>query len=431
MKRSFDKRGMNAHRVLRRIGAARWWRRRATAPTRARVVIIGGKGLPDVSGAGGVERGIEQLTRRLERLGVPCIVYERAARAGWRRAGRTLVRQLPFVDRKNHASWTHSLLAAWDYLACRRRGDVLHVHNVQNAFVSVLFRALGHRVVFHLHGQEWRVAKWGRGMALFMKLSLPPMLASANVVATVCAPSRRLLAKRFPGKAHQVIHVPNGVPDSAMSPCDQTVLSENGLVGGEYFLYAGRLVPQKRIELCIRALSASGLPYPLVIAGSVSHSSEYARRLEREVAECGLSGRVRFVGQIGWTRLLCLYVNCRAVVHPSDSEGCSNTLLESVASSACVICTDLPENRAILGNAALYVAPGDSLAVARAMCALESDEVWRRHRRLTGARQHQLETWDDVTQTFMRLYWPEQAQPAPTDPDRLTILTRTVGEGQA
>ena len=127
-----------------------------------------------------------------------CLVYERGPRPGWCREGRTLVRRLPFVDRKNHVYWSHVGLSVLDYLAYRRRGDVLHVHNVQNSWLCPLFKALGHRVVFHVHGQEWRVAKWGRSMSLFMRLSILPMLLFADVVVTVCEESRRLLAARCP-----------------------------------------------------------------------------------------------------------------------------------------------------------------------------------------------------------------------------------------
>jgi glycosyltransferase involved in cell wall biosynthesis len=390
---------------------------------RPRVVILGAKGLPGVDATGGVERGVEQLTNRLARVGVRCIVYERADRRGWRRTGRTLVRQLPFLDSKNHACWTHTVLASLDYLGYRRRHDVIHLHNVQNASLSVLFRLLRHRVIFHMHGQEWRVAKWGPVMSFFMKLSVPPMMATANVIATVCAPSRRLLAARFPWSARRIVLVPNGLPvPTGPSVDEDLVLNEYGLTARRYFLYSGRLVPQKRVELVIRALAQSRLPYPLVIAGAGSHSTGYVRRLHDEVQACGLTAQVQFVGQLEWTRLLPLYVNCRAVVQPSDSEGCSNTLLEAVAATACVICTDLPENRAVMGSAALYTARGDSRALAAAMETLQSEQTLDRLRSLTSERQRLLHTWDDIAEQFLNLYWPLRGPRDERSAERVPVM---------
>ena len=156
----------------------------------------------------------------------------------------------------------------------------------------------------------------------------------------------------------------------------------------------------------MQALAASGSGYPLVVAGVGSHSTSYVTMLETEARRYGLVDRVCFVGQLDWERLLCLYASCRALVHPSDSEGCSNTLLEAIASGACVICTDLPENHALLGSAGLYIARGDVAGLATELRALECDETLAAGRRMVAAQQQRLRSWDDVAREFLGIYWP-------------------------
>jgi glycosyltransferase involved in cell wall biosynthesis len=399
-------------------------------PPRRRVVVLGAKGFPEVAGAGGVERGVEHLTACLTRLGVSCVVYERASHRGWRRRDRTVVRQLPFLDRKNHALWSHALLSALDYLAHRRRDDVIHVHNIGAAFLCPLFRALGHRVVFHLHGREWRARKWGRGMALFMKVSVLPMLLGSHVVVSVCRESCRVLGGRFPWAARRIVHVPNGLPEweRPSGAVQAAVLDACGVAGRRFFLYGGRLVPQKRVELAIQALRASGSDCVLVVAGGGSHSADYVDALEAEVRRCGLGDRVRFVGYLRREQLQALYLNCRAVVLPSDSEGCSNTLLEAIASEACVVCTDLPENRAVLGAAGLYVPPGDAAALARTLRALEDGTMAAERRGLVAARRRFLASWDDVAVEFLGLYWPLGAGAAAANRPAYRRFTGLAGE---
>jgi glycosyltransferase involved in cell wall biosynthesis len=373
-----------------------------------RVIVNGAKGFPHIAAAGGVERFVEQIAKRLAESGVGCLVYERAPRAGWRREGRTLVRQLPFLDRKNHAHWSHSLLSVVGYLGYRRRADILHIHNIQNAWMCALFRVLGHRVVFHLHGPEWRVAKWGRSMSLFMRLSVVPMLLFADVVMTVCEESRRLLSTRFPWWARRIIHLPNGLPElqRPAATASESVLRAYGLESGRFLLYAGRLVPQKRVELIIQALAAPGSDDSLVLAGAESYSASYVAMLKAETRRCGVTDRVIFVGQLDWERLLCLYASCRALVQPSDSEGCSNTLLEAIAVGTSVICSDLPENRALLGSAGIYVARGDVAGLASALRGLENEEAVAEHRRMVAAQRRRLPSWDEIAEELFRLYWP-------------------------
>jgi len=400
-------------------------RRARRRRSRGRVVVFGAKGFPQVDAAGGVERGVQHLTQRLASFGVDCLVYERSPRRSWRREGRVLLRGLPFINKKHQVYWSHTCLSVLDYLAYRRRDDVVHVHNINNSWLCALFRALGHRVVFHLHGQEWRAAKWGPIMSLSMRLSIP-MVLFADIVVTVCEESRRLLANLFPWRAMRIICIPNGLPGAARSATShETLLAHLGLAPGGFFLSAGRLVPQKRVELLVRALAESGSRFSLIVAGVGSHSTAYVTRLEEVVRRCGVADRVHFVGQLDWEQLLYLYTNCRAVVHPSDHEGCSNTLLEAIECHACVVCTDLPENRALLGDAGLYTARGDVDGLAATLRALECDGIVAERQRMIGAQQRRLRSWDEIAVEFHSIYWPRPIDRRVTAPQPASAPDQT------
>jgi glycosyltransferase involved in cell wall biosynthesis len=284
----------------------------------------------------------------------------------------------------------------------------VHVHNILNSWLCLPLRLLGHRVLFHLHGQEWRAAKWGPMMSLLMRLSILPMVYGAHVVVTVCEESRRLLSARFPRRATRIVCIPNGLPGPTRSATRSHApfLADHGLAPDAFFLFAGRLVPQKRVELIVQALALSGSSFPLVLAGTGSYSTGYVATLEAEVRRRGLDGRVFFLGQLDWEQLRHLYANCRAVVHPSDSEGCSNTLLEAIATGTCVVCSDLPENRSLLGDAGLYIGRGDVDGLATTLRALEREGSVAERRRMVVARQRRLRSWDEIAPEFHRMYWP-------------------------
>jgi glycosyltransferase involved in cell wall biosynthesis len=262
-------------------------------------------------------------------------------------------------------------------------------------------------------------------MSWTMRLSIP-MALCADVVVTVCEDSRRLLANLFPWRAKRIICIPNGLPGAARpAPADEALLADLGLTRGRFFLCAGRLVPQKRVELIVQALAASGSRCSLIVAGVGSHSAAYVTMLKEEVRRCRVADRVHFVGQLDWEQLLCLYTNCRAVVHPSDHEGCSNTILEAIECHACVVCTDLPENRALLGDAGLYVAHGDVDGLAATLCALERETIAAERQGMIVAQQRRLRSWDDIAVEFHRIYWPRQIDRSRTAPQPASALART------
>ena len=368
--------------------------------------MFGAKGFPGVPATGGIERVVEQLTAALGRRGVRCLVYERASRAGWRRVGRTLVRQLPFLDRRNLAFWTHGGLALLDYLRYRDPADVVHVHGVYSAFLCVPLSLLGHRVVFHHHGTERGRTKWGRLMTFWFQLSIPLTVWCSDVIVTPSHGTRRRLAASFPRAADRIACVPNTVPDATAFE------SRNGRSRGarvtpdRFFLYVGRLVPNKRLELAIRALEwCPG--FDLVLAGEASHTEDYVAELLEEIGRRRLGARVQFIGQLAWPELRVLYASCRAVVLPSNAEECSMTLLEALSLGACIVCTDLPENRALLDDAALF-APGDPDGLGAALRATTADAVAAMYRARARVRRTQLEGWEEIGDRFLALYWPDQ-----------------------
>lgn len=101
--------------------------------------------------------------------------------------------------------------------------------------------------------------------------------------------------KRYYGRDATVIHPP--VDTAFFTP------GEGG--GGEFFLWAGRLVPYKRADLAIEAFTALGLP--LVVAGDGP---------ERDRLQAMAGPTVRLVGEVSDEVLRDYYRRSRALVFP-------------------------------------------------------------------------------------------------------------------
>jgi len=78
---------------------------------------------------------------------------------------------------------------------------------------------------------------------------------------------------------------------------------------GDYYLYAGRLISHKRVDVAINACNQ--LKRKLIVAGD---------GLERENLQKLAGDTVQFVGRITDEQLKELYANCKALIFPSDED---------------------------------------------------------------------------------------------------------------
>ncbi len=155
-----------------------------------------------------------------------------------------------------------------------------------------------------------------------------------------------------------------GLPDSA--PIVAVVSRLNELKGIEYFLEAARLVSQSFPETRF-VLVGDG------VGRNERVNGPYRESLKRLSASLGLSRRIVFAGLRSDVPELLAGVTVSVL--PSLTEGLSNTILESLATSVPVVATNVGGNPEIVvdGSTGLLVPPRDAAALAGAISALLSN----------------------------------------------------------
>lgn len=140
---------------------------------------------------------------------------------------------------------------------------------------------------------------------------------------------------------------------------------------GTGFVYAGRLSPEKGVDILIRAAALMTTDAPVLIAGDGPERS----RLERLAAEIAPQ-RVRFLGRLTRPEVADLIAGSRATIVPSRwHENQPMSILESFAARVPVIATNLGGMPELVenGQQGLVVPPDDPDALARGMELLTSD----------------------------------------------------------
>lgn len=368
--------------------------------------MLGMRGIP--STYGGIEKSVEEISVRLAARGHRVVAYCRTTYCSLRppEYGGVDLRYLPAIDTKHLEAITHSAVAT--AVALTRGYDVIHIHGTGPSLFAPVARASRAKVVVSVQGLDYQRDKWGRAASLVLRAGAWTAAHSPDATIVVS----RELEKHFEDVyGRDVIYVPNGVnlPHHAVDvpPFD--------LEPERYFLFIGRLVPEKAIHLLLEGYRRTETDFPLIVAGLPSHSDSYARQLSALAAR---DGRVRLVGPVYGAQKQALLANAYAFCQPSRLEGLPIALLEALAYSRCAIASDLPEHLEVLGGSpadSFVFRTGDVGALATALRRALNEparvaEAGRAGRSI-AERKYQ---WDSIVDRIEDVY---RSVIAPTSPD--------------
>ncbi len=167
------------------------------------------------------------------------------------------------------------------------------------------------------------------------------------------------------GFQQPILVLGNGISLPAQLPLRQTA------VGSKQILFLSRIHPVKGVIELVRAFHQAQLPavWRLVIAGP--DEGGHRERVERLIAELGLSQRVELVGAVDDQRKWQLYADADLFVLPSFTENFGLVVAEAMASALPVITTTgTPWEVLNTQHLGWWVAPEvDALAAALAAAA--------------------------------------------------------------
>ena len=169
----------------------------------------------------------------------------------------------------------------------------------------------------------------------------------------------------------------NGVTPRPVRRAD-IIRSKYGLGQGDYSLFVGRLVPEKRPDLLIKAYRELDTDKRLVIVGGSSYTDAYVDDLRRLAAR---DDRIVMPGYVYGEELDELFTNARSFVQPSALEGLPLTLLEAMGCGTPVIASDIAPHLEVVGRSrtgARLFREGDLDSLVEAFQWSEKDPVAER-----------------------------------------------------
>lgn len=150
------------------------------------------------------------------------------------------------------------------------------------------------------------------------------------------------------------------------------------------------LVRIKGLNHVLEALGAvrkSGLDFSFIVCGE----GPERETLDGIAQRCGLADRVQFAGRVPRAEITKYFAACDLLVHGALIEASGNVLLEAMAASLPIVCTDAggPAEYVRDGVTGFVVPVGDPAAMAQKVALLLSDQNLRQAQGSSG-RKHAL-----------------------------------------
>lgn len=360
-----------------------------------KIAMLGSRGIP--ARYGGSETAIEEIGWRLAEEGHRVLVYCRRhnsqTESGAYRGMERVV--LPSVHRKNWDTPSHTLLSLFDLLFHRRNVDILHFHGVGNSIFLPFLKLTRWKTVVTVDGPDWERPKWGWLAKKVLKLSARMTARLADCTITDNLVSQKLYKELF-GLSTE--YIPYGAYVTQERESDE--LARFGLEKDGYFIYVGRLIPDKGCHVLVEAFQKVKTNKKLVMVGDNPYFPKYIQQLKSTG-----DPRIIFTGYVYDRPYRQLCGNAHAYCHPLIVDGTSPQLLQAMAFGNCVIASDLPEVNDVVGDSAISFPCKDVNKLAAVIQEVaDHTELVSVHRKKAQERVQRLFNWEDVTIAHKRVY---------------------------
>jgi 1,2-diacylglycerol 3-alpha-glucosyltransferase len=371
---------------------------------------------------GGIQDSIATTARSLGHRGHQVDIYApRYAESDYRRIGAAVKerdlganvrvhrrRSLPFPSstRQSRAALPSPIAPA--VLAFRERPDVIHTHSFFGIGLEALLngRILGIPVIGTNHTT---IAGLGPHIPISVDRASTYVRWFHNRCDYVTAPSQSVFFELGLARLRRPHLVISNPIDTGLfkpgRPDERDALRAAFGLTGPTITYAGRLGPEKNIEVLLHAITLlrdHGVDAELSIAGHGSHEAI----LRRLVAELRIDRQVRFFGTLPQDELAKLLQASDAFAIMSTSETQSMVLLQAMASGLPVIAAEtraLPEF--VSAASGTLVDPHDPVRLAGALAEVLASPERRRAMGSAGRRSSEnygIETITDAWETLYR-----------------------------
>jgi glycosyltransferase involved in cell wall biosynthesis len=362
------------------------------------VAVIGIRGVP--ASYGGLETCAEYTTTYWSRGRMSVLVYCRKRHYAERpeNLGDVRLKYTPSVRCASLDTLSHTFFSIVDLLVNERHIKLVHLYNTGNAIFLPLLKLFGKKIVMSGDGLEWKREKWGFAARIAHKIGERMAVYFADEIVVDNDEVRKYYLQKYSARTSLI---PYGAKLLERDPARSAeVLAKHGLTARRYFIFVGRLVPEKCVHELIEAYNLLETDFPLVIIGDDVNRTAY-----RDQVFSRQSDRIRCLGFVYGEEYEQLLVNAAVYVSASKLEGTSPSLLAAMGARVCALVNGIEENEATTGGAACMFEKNDFESLRSRWQALVDNPEEAAAFAEKGYR-HVVEDyqWDAISERYLDLF---------------------------
>ncbi len=368
-----------------------------------KIAFIGQKGLPALSG--GVERRVEELSIRMTSEGHEIFVYVRDNYTNTKLKkykGVNLI-HLPSISTKHLDTISHTFLATIHALF--QNYDVINYQAPGPSSLCWIIKALKRKtaLIATFNCKDQNHHKWGwfaRKYLLFGEYVINRVPDKTIVVSKLL----KDYAQKKYGTDPMVITNGAKIGSNVIA----NIIKKWDLKEKKYIIYIGRLVKHKGVHYLIKAFKqledTNKLPnnFKLVIVGGGSFTDDYVEYLKLISAK---RKNIILTGNQTGDALEGLLSNAYLFVQPSEVEGLSISLLESMGHGVASLVSDIAENMEPVKNTGFSFKSKDAKDLHNKLAYLINKpyevSIAGKAAKEIAIKEH---SWDSITQKYLQVY---------------------------
>ena len=360
---------------------------------KVKIAIIGIRGIP--ANYGGFETCAEKTSERFVDhfdVYVFCRRHNITLNADTYK-GVHLVK-VPSLKLKSFDTLSHTFLCAL-YIIFKPSIKIVHIYNAANAIFIPFLIFFGKKVLISVDGLEWKRPKWGRLGKRHYKIS---EYICSNMAHAVIADS--MVIKNYYDNKFNInsVYIPYGADD--LEEDSESCLEKFNVKARKYFLFVGRLVPDKGVHNLIKAYNQLETDIDLAIVGDDFSHIEYIEELKRTAND-----KVKFLGFVYGKDYATLNKYAFCYVSASLIEGTSPALVNAMGAGNCVLVNGIPENIETLGGTGFHYKENDiDDLVLKMKMLINQPNIIEKTGNDCRERVQKVYNWDKVALQYMTIF---------------------------
>jgi len=307
-----------------------------------KIAVIGIRGIPATYG--GIEKHCEMLYSIMVNHGFDVTVYARGYYFDKKISeyNGIKIKTIPIINIKGFETFFHSFITT--ILAIFSDADIIHFHAQGPTIFSWLPRIFAPEklIYFTCHGLDKDRAKWGKLAKFILTLGEIASAKFPHCKIGVSDDIKKYYESKYKIQMHKIF---NGVLIPEPEKLNKS--KRFNIEPNEYFMFVGRLVPEKAVETIIEAFKKVSTDKKLLIVGDSAGTDDYVKYLKDLASN---DERIIFTSYVYGSELAELFTNALAYISSSKLEGLPLTILEAMSFSAPVILSDIPPHLEILNQ---------------------------------------------------------------------------------